>query len=95
MAANQLIVDEDYCNAMGDFFNRQGENLESMILEYVSELKTIRNAAVIDGAVSQALEEFITYSEKLKNQIGPVSSVAKTSVTKYLQEIDEKDQYLF
>ncbi len=95
MATNQLIVDDDYCNSMAAFFSKQGENLESMILAYVNELKVIKNSAIKDGAVSKTLEEYITYAEKLEKQFSSISSVAKTTVAKYLKSIDEKDQYLF
>jgi hypothetical protein len=95
MASNQLIIDEDYWRDMASFFERQGKNYESMIQEYVQTLKTIRDSAIIDGAVSAALSEFITYAEKLENQIGSLSTRAKSAVNQFLADIDAKDQYQF
>lgn len=95
MASNQLIIDEDYWRDMASFFEKQGKNYESMIQEYVQTLKTIRDSAIIDGAVSAALSEFITYAEKLENQIGSLSTRAKSAVNQFLADIDAKDQYQF
>ncbi|WBY63707.1 hypothetical protein [Thermocaproicibacter melissae] len=95
MASNQLIIDEDYWRDMASFFEKQGKNYESMIQEYVQTLKAIRDSAIIDGAVSAALSEFITYAEKLENQIGSLSTRAKSAVNQFLADIDAKDQYQF
>ena len=30
MASNELIIDDDYCNAMGEYFVKQGEEIDKL-----------------------------------------------------------------
>lgn len=95
MANKQLIIDDDYCRALGDFFVKQGEHMDGVIAEYVSILQEIKNSAITSGDVSNALGEYISYAQKLNDQIGNISITAKTHIDKFLTSVDDADQYLF
>lgn len=95
MASNQCIIDDEYCTAMGEYFKKQGENLDKMVSDYVSALQTVRNKAIKKGEVADALDSFIDYAEKLKEQMGIISENAQAHVNKFLEQVDEADQYLF
>ena len=95
MASNQCIIDDEYCTAMGSYFQKQGETLDEMVSDYVAVLKTVRNKAIKKGEVADALDTFIGYAERLKNQIGTISQDAKNQVTRFLARVDTEDQYLF
>ena len=38
MASNELIIDDDYCNAMGEYFVKQGEEIDKLIMDYINIL---------------------------------------------------------
>ncbi len=95
MASNQCIIDDSYCTAMGTHFKKQGEHLDRMVSEYISELKTIRNTAILKGDVRKVLDDYIKYAEKMKEKIGNISQTAQAQVTKFLTQVDQADQYLF
>lgn len=95
MASNELIVDDDYCKSMGEYFTRQGEQLDEIISEYISILNTVKSNAITSGQVSNALGTYISYVEKLNKQIGNISVSAKSSIANFLSQVDAADQYLF
>lgn len=95
MASNQLIVDDDYCRAMGEYFIKQGEHMDTVIAEYVSILQEIKNSAITSGDVSDALRTYISYAQKLNKQVGSISTIAKSHIENFLTRVDDADQYLF
>lgn len=95
MASNQLIIDDDYCRAMGDYFTKQGEHMDKVIAEYVSILQDIKKNAITSGDVSDALGTYISYAQKLNKQVGNISTVAKSHIENFLTRVDDADQYLF
>lgn len=95
MADNQLIIDDDYCNKMGDYFVKQGNHLDKVISQYVSILQDIKNKAIVSGDVSAALGAYITYAKKLNGQIGDISEITDTHITNFLSKVDSADRYLF
>lgn len=95
MASKEIIIDDDYCRSMGQYFIKQGENMEKLISDYISILQTIKEKAITSGDVSKALETYITYAKKLKGQFSNISTISNTHVENFLKRIDEADQYLF
>ena len=95
MAGKELIIDDDFCRAMADYFVKQGEHLDQVISEYNSILETIRENGIKEGDVARALSAYISYSKKLSKQFGNISSIAKTHVNNFLTRVDSADQYLF
>lgn len=95
MAKNELIIDDDYCKAMGNYFLQQGTQLDSIILQYIAILKEIRTSAIMSGDVSDALSAYIVYAEKLSRRFNDISVSAKNEINKFLTNIDQADQYLF
>ncbi len=95
MADKQLIIDDDYCNQMSEYFIKQEEHLDSVISQYITILQEIKNTAITSGDVSDALSEYIGYAQKLNNQIGNVSTITKTHISNFLKKVDEVDKYLF
>lgn len=95
MAKKDLIVDDEYCTAMGKYFEKQGEELDKLIVEYIEVLQNIKSTAIVKGEVSKALKVYIEYVKKMKNQLGSVSKNANNQVSSFLNRIDTEDQYLF
>lgn len=95
MASDNLIIDDDYCKAMGTYFTKQGEQIDKLVMDYISILQDVKNQAIISGEVSDALSAYITYVQKLNKQIGNISTSIKVQIDKFLTRIDLEDQYLF
>lgn len=95
MAKKDLIIDDEYCKAMGAYFAKQGEQIDKLSADYVAILQEVKNKAIVSGDVSKALGTYITYARKLNKQVGNISTVAKKQVDNFLSKVDAADQYLF
>lgn len=95
MASNELIIDDDYCKAMGSYFAKQGEEMDQLTVEYIKILQEIKSKAITSGEVSKALSVYISYVQKLNKKIGSISTSMKTQVDSFLARVDSEDQYLF
>lgn len=95
MASNSTIIDDEYCTAMGAYFIKQGQQLDETVSNYISALQAARTGAIKGGDVANALDAYIDYAEKLRNQIGIISNDAKAHITAFLSKVDEADQFLF
>ncbi len=95
MASNELIIDDEYCRSMGAYFESQGEQLDTFIVDYVEILEEVKAKAIMSGEVSNALSTYISYVNQLKSQIGLVSRDAKREIEGFLTRVDIEDQFLF
>lgn len=95
MASNELIIDDDYCKAMGSYFEKQGEELDQLVVDYISILQDVKNKGITSGDVSNALNSYINYVKKLNKKIGNLSTSTKIQIDNFLAQVDEEDQYLF
>lgn len=95
MASNELIVDDEYCKKMGDYFLKQGQQLDTFISQYISILKSVKQNAVKQGETADALAAYIKQAEKMNKQIGSISKSAQTYANSFVNQIDQADQFLF
>lgn len=95
MASNELIIDDEYCRAMGNYYVSQGQQIDQIISEYISILQDVRNRAIISGDVAKALAAYMSYADKLNKQIGSISATAKKQVDAFLSKIDAADRFSF
>lgn len=95
MASNELIIDDEYFRSMGAYFESQGEQLETFIVDYLEILQEVKTKGIISGEVSNALSTYISYVSRLKNQINLVSRDAKREIEGFLTRVDIEDQFLF
>lgn len=95
MASNELIIDDDYCKAMGKYFVKQGEEMDALVSDYISIIQEVKNKAIINGDVSKVLAIYIDYVKKLNKQIGGISISMKIQIDSFLARIDLEDKYLF
>lgn len=95
MAGRELIVDDEYCREIGNYFLKQGELLNKNISLYINILRKIKNNAITKGTTANALAEYIAQAEKLNAQIQQVSETAKREADAFSAQIDEVDQFWF
>lgn len=90
-----LYIDDEYCAAMGKYFADQGAALDQMVSDYIAALQTIRNDAIKGGDLAVALDTYISYAGKMKDQFAPVSGTAQTQTGNFIADVDAADQYTF
>lgn len=95
MAGNLLQIDDEYCNAMGKYFVKEGQELDNYINDYITILKNIKCNAIKAGRVANALDKYIGCAQKLKNQFEGRAINTQKQITKFLSAIDESDEYLY
>lgn len=95
MASIELIIDDEFCNQMGCFFQKKGKEIDRYISQYIDILEKVKSNALLEGDTSKALRAYISYVKKLNKQIGQVSNSANTYVSNFLTRVDQTDQYLF
>ncbi|WP_075718708.1 hypothetical protein [Roseburia sp. 499] len=95
MAEKDLIIDDEYCTTMGNYFETQGQILNTMVKDYIAALEKVRKNAIKSGEVAKALDVYITYAKKLDGQMEEISVIAKKQVSDFLTQVDSADEYLF
>ena len=95
MAEKELVIDDDYCSSMADYFYSHGRTLNTMVKDYIAAMEKVRNTAIKEGEAAEALDAYLTYVKKLDEQIKEISAIAKKQVNDFLTQVDSVDQYLF
>lgn len=95
MENNELIVDEEYCEALAQYFNSRGAHLELGIRQYINILEEIQDKAILSGDVSNALLLYIDACRKMQNNIGNISRAAKRQTKQFVEEIADNDKMTF
>lgn len=95
MATNDLIVDDEYCKAMGDYFVRVGKDLDGIILDYINILQDVYKAGVKSGEIHLALRIFLMTVRQLKNKTGQTSDQIHADIDTFVNAIDKLDKFKF
>lgn len=95
MASKDLIIDDEYCSSVSEYVEREGNNIESLLGYYITALNEIRQKAILEGDIANALSAYIEYANRLTNRFGILSNSIKIQISNYLEAVDEADKYLF
>ena len=71
------------------------EVADKQIKEYLSILENILDKAVTHGNIYNCLTLFFEKAKKFEEYVMPVGDDLNKTATDYLDEINEKDQYLY
>ena len=91
----ELIIEDQHVKDIGSYMKSFSLRLESALDDYLSIMNEIASEAVNSGEISDTLEAFIQYASKLNNSIAEIGSEINTSACAFIEEVDEKDQYLY
>lgn len=95
MAAENLIVDDEYLQSMSDHIGGQGEKINSAINEYINILKEVREISVLSGDLSEAWDMYISHAEMLSGEIGEITQLTQNQLGNFITRINEADTYVF
>lgn len=90
-----LIIDDEYVYGVGDDCVLRGERLENVVETYISILNEIKEEALIEGSVSEALQAFIECMNSLNNQLTIISKRVDDTGMSFIQDINTADDFLF
>lgn len=90
-----LVIDDDYVQDVGDVCARRGRELEEILSSYLEILDVIKSEALIEGDISLALEAFNECAAALSGQIEKISSQIQDVCGAFIVEVNDADSYLF
>lgn len=93
--STDLIVDEAYLQETADYIMNSGYLINKSIQSYITILNQIRQNAILDGEIAEALSTFIMLTEKLKGISGRVGSQIHALTESCLEEIRSADNFQF
>ena len=95
MVDPNLIIDDAYITDVGKYCVKRGNQLEDILDEYVVILREIKNEAIMQGEISETLQEFIECVSLLNRQVLEMSRNTKVVCTNFVSDIDKADSFLF
>ena len=90
-----LIIDDGYIQALGNHYKMCAEQLQNAVDEYIKILSKATSGNVSSGEFKEALSGFLQYAAPLREAIASFGVEIENSCHRFLEEIDEKDQYIF
>lgn len=91
----ELIVYDESINNTGDYIKNLSSKLQEGIDNYINIVTEIKTNAVKSGDVSDKLDIFIQYVNQLNSMISSVGDEISMDMVTFLEEIDQKDEYLY
>ncbi|MDD2978582.1 MAG: hypothetical protein PHN80_01280 [Hespellia sp.] len=89
-----VVVEDEYIQEMQQEFDEEYERLSQVVKEYISILKEITASGITHGKTANALKEFTSLAEELR-QVGRHRSAAKRYCQNFLDKIDDADGDLY
>lgn len=95
MAGTVLKFEDEYVNGTGKHILEQMTELDEGYSNYINIMKAIRDDGLMEGETATALEAYIEYASYLCTKIKCLGECVDTTCREFVDEVNEKDQYLF
>ena len=99
MASSELVIDENYCQAIGSFYKQQEEAMDNLLSAYLSVLNDVKNGGIISGDASDQLSSFLFRIERVRKiwtQSGMMlSECTQKMIAQFLSKVDAEDDFIF
>lgn len=95
MTDNQMIIDEDYCKEMNNYYIQQAEFLNLFIIQYIEILKETKTKALVSGSVATAMAIYISHVELLQNQIRNITYDIDNDIGNFIRQVESEDTITF
>lgn len=92
---SELIIYDGDTKSIGTSYRDYARALQIAIDSYTWTMKNITEKAVMSGSFKEALECLIQYAAELHGEITFLGNEIKTTCNNFIEEIDEKDDYLY
>lgn len=90
-----LIIDDDYVDTVGWRCRKRGQELEELYASFIDLLTSIRDEAILDGALADALDDYIKSAGAVKDSLSKVSELIEDAADSFIGQVNLADQYLF
>ena len=90
-----LIVDDKYIEDLCEFFNLTSEKAQLKVDNTLDILRKTTENAVIKGDTAQALQEYVTKLEEMRDCIRQYGKEAAALAKSFQEKIDEVDKKLY
>ena len=90
-----LIVDDQYIKDLGNYYKCYAETIQNAIDEYLNIMNSAKTDAVKFGATADALDSFLEYAKELHDIVSYFGLQVESVCNRFIEEVDEKDQYLY
>lgn len=95
MQDTEVVIDDDYINAMAEYFEKQGRQLQGIADNYISAMTRMVQEGMPIGETSETLRTFVNYAQALQREILTTAMKARNLTLDYLEEVDVKDNYQY
>ncbi len=89
-----LIVEDEYIEAMGTYLKKEGEDIEEKLNQYIAILRGISEEGIVQGKTSEALAEFADQAQLLR-QMKTCGQTANHCCRNYITRVDKADRDLY
>lgn len=93
--SSNLIINEEEMKDYVVTIKKEASRMESSVNEYLTILNDIRNNAIKEGEVAEALSSFISHSKLLKSQFIAIAQENQKIVMRFLMKVDKDDSFIY
>lgn len=92
---SNLIVDDSNCRNRGTHIEAYCIALNNSLVDYSEALHSMRDEAVKEGELANALDAFMECIDVLKDELKTIGNTIDERADNFIESIDEADQELY
>lgn len=90
-----LIIHDDYCNESKLLLKEKALSIKFAMDKYIEYLNDILQRGIKDGKTADNLKLFFSEVELLKGKAEELAMLCSKEIEGFLDEVDEKDKYIY
>ncbi len=88
-----FIQDDDYYKEMGQYLQKEAEELEDSYKSYIEYLDEILSNAIIQGDMHDKLSKFRDMAAQMNSKIANIGIVGQSACNNFSSEVAQSDTY--
>ena len=88
-----FIQDDDYYKEMGQYLQKEAEELEDSYKSYIEYLDEILSNAIIQGDMHDKLSKFRDMAAQMNSKIADIGIVGQSACNNFSSEVAQSDTY--
>ena len=88
-----FIQDDDYYKEMGQYLQKEAEELEKSYKSYIEYLDEILSNAIIQGDMHDKLSKFRDMAAQMNSKIANIGIVGQSACNNFSSEVAQSDTY--
>lgn len=95
MSKGSFILDEEYIKSVSTAIRTECDAMEQLLESYIGIMRGITETAITRGITSESIKVFVEAAEILNNKYADLGSCVYVVLQKYLDNVDDADQYIY